>query len=123
MKKINDWIPAIIVMLVIFGLSSMEGQVVKATGFGHESYQVNAHFILYLLLSLALYKALKDIPKTIFWAIIYSMTDELHQVFVPGRSWQLKDLVVDLFGILLGGLIVWKSQYLLPKTLKNWLKK
>ena len=32
----------------------------------------------------------------------YAFTDEIHQIFVPGRAFQLIDLTVNLFGILLG---------------------
>ena len=32
----------------------------------------------------------------------YAFTDEVHQLFVPGRAFQLTDLVVDLIGIILG---------------------
>ena len=33
---------------------------------------------------------------------IYALTDEIHQIFVPGRTFQLKDVLVDWGGILLG---------------------
>lgn len=32
----------------------------------------------------------------------YAFTDEIHQIFVPGRAFQLIDLTVNFFGILLG---------------------
>ncbi len=32
----------------------------------------------------------------------YAITDEIHQIFVPGRSFQLTDLAVDFGGIVLG---------------------
>ncbi len=37
---------------------------------------------------------------TIAWG--YALTDEIHQIFVPGRAFQLIDLTVNFFGILLG---------------------
>lgn len=39
------------------------------------------------------------------WGILYAITDELHQTFVPGRSCQLTDVVIDSLGCL-GGCIV-----------------
>ena len=35
----------------------------------------------------------------------YAITDEIHQIFVPGRTFQLIDLTVDLGGIILGTVV------------------
>ena len=32
----------------------------------------------------------------------YALSDELHQTFVPGRTFEIQDLVVDVSGILIG---------------------
>lgn len=34
--------------------------------------------------------------------IIYGITDETHQLFVPGRAFQLSDLVMDAIGSMIG---------------------
>lgn len=39
-------------------------------------------------------------------ALCYAATDELHQRFVPGRSCELRDVMIDFSGALLGTLIV-----------------
>lgn len=43
----------------------------------------------------------------ISWActVLYAGTDEFHQLFVPGRSGQLGDVVIDAFGALAGVLL------------------
>lgn len=45
-------------------------------------------------------------PKHVWWSILlsalYGLTDEIHQLFVPGRAFQWLDLVMDSLGILLG---------------------
>lgn len=68
-----------------------------------------AHFIIYLVLGGASYLALpKDwsIPRRITLGIslcfIYAVTDELHQLFVPGRSAQLLDVFIDTLGSSVG---------------------
>ena len=38
---------------------------------------------------------------------LYAVTDELHQTFVPGRSGQVSDVVLDSAGVLLG-ILVWR---------------
>lgn len=35
-------------------------------------------------------------------ALIYAISDEVHQHFVPGRSMQLQDILVDLTGAVIG---------------------
>ena len=46
-----------------------------------------------------------------FWAwlgsTVYAMTDEIHQIFVPGRGPSVKDVSIDAVGALLGVLSVW----------------
>lgn len=37
----------------------------------------------------------------------YAVTDEIHQLFVPGRAFQLIDLCVDLAGIICGTVFFW----------------
>jgi len=50
--------------------------------------------------------------------VLYAASDEIHQLFVPGRSGQLSDVGIDAFGALLGigvyiivkkGLRVWRT--------------
>lgn len=36
------------------------------------------------------------------FAAIYAATDEIHQLFVPGRSGQVRDVLIDSVGALLG---------------------
>ncbi len=68
-------------------------------------------FVLGILLVCALVKmGIKD-PKTYFLAflfcLLYSGSDELHQLFVPGRSGQLTDIVIDVSGAAVGIGIYW----------------
>lgn len=37
----------------------------------------------------------------------YAVLDEIHQIFVPGRAFEIKDIVVDVSGFLLGVVFVW----------------
>ncbi len=40
-------------------------------------------------------------------AAAYALLDEAHQLFVPGRTFQLFDLALDVSGAFLGGLAAW----------------
>ncbi len=108
-------------MLVIFAVSSMPGKLVNSMGLGKESYHINGHFFLFFLLCFTYFKATKSIWKSILFTIIYGIADELHQMFIPLRSVSMFDVFVDALGGALAGLIIWKSQVILPTKLKNWL--
>ena len=38
---------------------------------------------------------------------LWAVGDEVHQAFVPGRSCQVSDVAVDVFGVLLGAAAMW----------------
>ena len=40
------------------------------------------------------------------WATFYAATDEFHQLFVPGRSGQIRDVILDSAGAAVGILIL-----------------
>lgn len=39
-------------------------------------------------------------------SVLYASSDEFHQLFVPGRSGQVTDVLIDLIGVVLGLLLV-----------------
>jgi VanZ family protein len=123
LKKIQNFIPAIIVATIIFAVSSIPGETVEAVGLGKESYHIKGHFFLYFVLYLALYKGTKNAWLSWILATLYAITDEYHQLFVPGRSWQMIDIIVDSLGAGFAAIILWRFSYLLPTNLKNWLEK
>ena len=49
----------------------------------------------------------------------YAATDEIHQLFVPGRSGQISDVMLDSFGGLLGVVFSVMIQYLIRKRKKD----
>ena len=72
-----------------------------------------AHFSIYtiggVLTSIYFSLDAKNIKKNILLAfifcVIYAITDEIHQHFVPGRSCELRDVLIDSSGAMLGILI------------------
>jgi VanZ family protein len=114
------WIPGILLMGIIFYLSNLpEGQVPyiikpivkfinRAMGimklrlpFPVDWLKVG-HTVGYILLGSAFYFTVKKLLKkrnTYFFALlftfIYACTDEFHQIFIPGRSPEIKDILLD----------------------------
>lgn len=96
-------------------------RLAKAGKFGSSLYETlpvidhyvrkSAHFMEYALLAVLVFRALQIDLKTkkicLFaatWAVcsFYAATDELHQFFVPGRSCQIRDVLIDSAGALTG---------------------
>ena len=66
-----------------------------------------AHITEYLILGFLMFNLLKQYSVTnIYYAIglsiLYSCTDEFHQLFISGRSGNIRDVLIDSIGILIG---------------------
>lgn len=67
-----------------------------------------AHFTEYLILGFLTINMLNknDISKkyliSILICIIYATSDEIHQIFVPGRACQIRDILIDSIGSITG---------------------
>lgn len=94
-------------MIVDFIESAVPGLNVDMGGFNfyvRKYAHFTAYFILGVLTLIALMKS--DVKKAFFSAfaicVLYAMTDEIHQLFVLGRSCQLRDVFIDNAGALMG---------------------
>jgi len=99
---------------VLFGLSAIPGPSLPPAA-AIVGLDKVAHALLYgifgFLCRHGLRGALPDIgPPTalllvVFGAIAYGASDEIHQIFVPGRSADWHDVVADAAGSLFGGIV------------------
>ena len=101
MNRYLFWLPSIGWMAVIFYLSHQPALPIEPL-FPHQDKVF--HFLAYFLLTSLLFLACKINQYTLFWAVVvavlYGMTDEFHQGFVPGRDVSLLDWLADIFGSL-----------------------
>ena len=75
------------------------------------------HFIVYAALSSAIFGSIikgknnhnKALFISIFLAVLYGLSDEFHQSFVPGRECSLLDLLADFLGATFGTAISLKT--------------
>jgi VanZ family protein len=44
---------------------------------------------------------------SIFFGVIYALSDEIHQSFVPGRSADIFDFIADCIGVVMIQVIIW----------------
>lgn len=112
MTRAPLWLPIAIYCVGIFLLSSLTSEEVPSL-YTIISDKI-AHVMLYGGLGFLVARYLKaargtTTGHTVAFAgllcLLYGMTDEFHQAFVPGRSAQVGDLIADLIGGLLGGLL------------------
>ena len=70
-----------------------------------------AHFSVYLCLGLLTYlftrtlnnvEGKRKIGYALAFCFLYACSDELHQIFVPGRSGEMRDIIIDTCGAFTG---------------------
>ncbi|MBH1940303.1 VanZ family protein [Mobilitalea sibirica] len=133
------WLPAIILMGIIFYFSSKPAQVssedsmniansilnvyetivekplegdirLEKLGTIEHFIRKGAHFTEYMLLAITIAfplwkrknRGYRLILFTIFFTAMYAASDEIHQLFVPGRSGEISDVIIDTAGATVG---------------------
>lgn len=139
------WIPVVLWMILIFYLSHQPSSSSKELSSGvmmlvintlnkaipveldldifHQFVRKSAHFFAYFILGVLILRALKnyrvnDMKKigfALILCIVYASSDEIHQLFIPGRSGEVRDVIIDSTGALTGLFIYWLFVKLLKK--------
>lgn len=132
-KKIFYFLPAILWASVMFYFSSQVAAVSNLNNsaviifldkfginliniFGNQTSNfiirkaahISEYLILFLLIYFGFYKN-KTKNRLIYSSIcliLYSISDEVHQVFVPGRAGKIADVCIDSIGMFMGIIIV-----------------
>lgn len=120
---IVSWVLVVICMGIIFFLSAQNGEessdlsgsfvMALLNGLGividEGILRSIAHCLEFMGLSVLLFNAiyvswcLKITPIIAFFStVLYAITDEIHQIFVPERAFQISDILVDSTGALIG---------------------
>lgn len=89
--------------------------------------RTTAHFIEYVVLGFLAtntVRAFKLKQNAIFWlpvlfCCIYSIGDEIHQIFVPGRSCQFQDVAVDTLGGVVGTVCFLVLMWIIKKIINR----
>ena len=82
-----------------------------------------AHFLEYAVLGFLLasvfvsfgLKTKQNIPLSFIIGALYAVSDEIHQYFVPGRSCQISDMLLDSAGVITGILFILAGFYIFKK--------
>lgn len=70
-----------------------------------------AHISIYFILYLLTFNCFKRFNKgkyAIYFCLLYAVSDEIHQLFVVNRSCELRDILIDMIGVVLAYLIIKK---------------
>ena len=109
--------------IVIFALSSIEQVVASEVFVWDFFFKKFAHLAEFAVLFSLIYRAsYTNWILSFFLAMIYAVSDELHQSFVPGRTASILDFGIDLSGANLAAYTIWKLNQIRPKLLKKLLK-
>ncbi len=101
-------------MAIIFVLSGTPSDEIPKVEGWDVLLKKGGHMVAYAVLAVLLLRALETHTRTrkAAWlavgiAVLYAITDEYHQTFVPGRKGTGIDMLVDAAGAL-AGLRVWR---------------
>ncbi len=106
------WAPVVVWMAAIFAVSSMSSLPDIPGGFSDKSAHASEYAVLGLLLARALAGprwlsiTFPPVAAAVVLATAYGVSDEWHQLFVPGRDFEVRDMMADAAGasVAAGGL-------------------
>jgi VanZ family protein len=92
------WLPALFTMLLIFLVSAQPSSNLPNFDWADMLIKKGGHAVGYAILALLYWRAL-DFEDSKYWvawlfAILYAITDEFHQSFVPGRHPAVLDVLI-----------------------------
>jgi len=111
MRAFRLWAPVVAYMAAIFSVSSLPD--VSIPGGGDKPWHAVAYFGLVVTVVRAIAGGmprrigLRTAALAAAIAVAYAATDEMHQMFVPGRSADVADLIADAVGVCVGTAACW----------------
>ena len=109
-NKLYSWLPVILWMSLIFFLSSRPDLPSNKIDILDFILKKSAHMIEFGILVFLLSRSLKfkKPDLSLLMALSYAFTDEIHQLFVPGRGGKLSDVLIDSIGIIIATQLIKK---------------
>lgn len=108
---ITYWIPPLLWMGMIFYFSSQQRLTITTTYIFDFIFFKFLHMVEYAILYFLLFRALystkqkhnfnKASKTALGIAILYALSDEIHQYFVPTREGKIRDILIDSLGIVI----------------------
>lgn len=130
-KLYKYWLPFLCWALLIYWFSSLPTVTTTQVFWQDFIFKKSAHFFEFMMFSLLLFRALKnsgvEIKKafvlTFFISLLYAVSDEFHQSFVPGREPRVRDVIIDALGAVSILFVLTKFSDKMPQIVTNLAKK
>ncbi len=104
------WLPPLAWMSLIFFLSNIPKLEATSEPTGNFLTRKAAHLFVFAVLFILIFRAFRYQRDKLVLAftltVLYAISDEIHQTFVPLREGKAEDIVVDAIGALLGYLFL-----------------
>ena len=110
-RRLWLWGPAIAQMALIFAISSLHNAPIPDGVSDHVGHSVG-----YFILAVAMFRGFaggawagvtwRSGALAVGFSVLYGMSDEVHQSFVPGRLPAWDDVRADFYGALIGAALV-----------------
>jgi|SRR5450759_1275443 VanZ family protein len=102
-KIVKQWLPAFLIMGAIFCFSSIPSQEMPNFGNWDTLFKKSGHLLGYAMLAAAYLRGIhslgwRAVSIALVCVVLYSVTDEFHQSFIPGRTSTLIDVGIDTIG-------------------------
>jgi len=115
------WLPLMLAMVVIFIASHQPAADLPNFGLWDVAFKKTGHVLGYAMLALLALRAVLDWQRPYLAAFIivllFSISDEFHQTFIPGRHGMPLDVFIDICGSLTClWLLHWQRQKQRPKS-------
>ena len=143
--KVISWLLVILWAGVIFYLSSRtadestvqsRGMISSFAGFfgtviDNEELMINidgivresAHGVEYFILGVLVCNASGSAVLSLILCMLYALSDEIHQIPIPGRAFQIMDLLIDFAGIVIGIVfLICVKRFILRRRQRNACK-
>jgi VanZ family protein len=114
------WLPTLAWMVVIFGFSSQHSLHASTIAWQDFTIKKSAHFSEYFVYAILLYFSLFHTTRfarhqllifTLSISLLYAISDEYHQSYIPGRSPMVRDVAIDTAGAALALALVSTTRY------------
>lgn len=100
-------------------ISTVNDLVAQLNHFVRKFAHFFAYMVLGILIAIAFVKSgingYKVYVFSLVACILYASSDEIHQLFVPGRGCQFKDVMIDSLGALVG-IVIYKTMINIKKN-------
>ncbi len=111
--QLKYWLPVYLYLIFIFYFSS-QSIIPTSTYLSHTLFikPFIQHILIYTILALLIYRALSHTKNpskllVVFTTTLYGVIDEIHQYYIPGRTFELLDIGMDFSGAILALILIY----------------